>query len=129
MKPYIHDPARFRAHFAGQGLPAFKGQRMQRGNGSWVSKPKRYAVPLLIAGTKAAAPHVSRATSQVAANMMQQAFPNNPAMQRVVGNVAGRVTDQVMGAATNAMLQKKGKRKTNARTNPIRRATRRNLFA
>ena len=129
MKPYIHDPARFRAHFAGQGLPAFEGQRMQRGNGGWVSKLKRYAVPLLIAGAKAAAPHVSRATSQVAANMVQRAFPNNPAMQRVVGNVAGRVTDQVMGTVTNAMLQKKGKRKNNARKNPTRRGTRRNVFA
>lgn len=111
MKPYIHNPAVFRAHFSGQGLPAFKGARMQRGRG-WVSKLKRYAVPLLIAGAQAAAPHVSKAVSKVATSAAGQMFPNNPMMQQLAGNIAGQLTNRVIGkAAGRATAVKKQKKR------------------
>ena len=131
MKPYIHNPAQLRAHFAGQGLPSFKGQRMQRGRGNWVSKLKRFAVPLLMAGANAAAPHVSRAASTVASNVAQRMFPNNPIMHRVAGNVAGQVANRVMNRVNSRPRTQQKKRKQPASVSnktKHRRATSRNIF-
>lgn len=130
MKRYVHNPALFRAHFSGQGLPAFKGTRIQRGHGSWVSKLKRYAVPLLAAGVQAAAPHVSKLARNVVTHAAQRMFGNNPAMQQVVGHVAGQVADNVVGKVTNAAFKKKRKRVGGFSSQTKRRATTgRNIFA
>lgn len=130
MKPYTHNPKLFRDHFVGQGLPAFKGARMQRGHGSWISKLKRFAVPLLMAGATAAAPHVSKAVQKVATNAVRHVFPSNPAMQMVVGQAAGRVANGVVGKVGNAILHKKRKRKGGLRPPGKRQATTlANIFA
>lgn len=129
MKPYIHNPALFRAHFSGQGLPAFKGTRVHRGRG-WVSKLKRYAVPLLAAGVQAAAPHVSKAARNVASHVARSAFSNNPAMQQIVGHVAGQVADAAMGKVTKVALKKSRKRVGSSRARGKRRGTtRRSIFS
>ena len=110
MKPYVHDPKVFRDHFIGQGLPAFKGKRVQRGHGIITSKLKRYAVPLLMAGVRAAAPHMSNVASRVASSAMKSVFPNNPAMQQLVGSVASNVTDRVLSHATKKLPKNKKNR-------------------
>ena len=103
MRPYVHNPKVFRDHFVGQGLPAFKGKRVQRGNGVFTSKLKRYAVPLLMAGVRAAAPHMSNVASRVASSAAQRVFPNSPAMQQLVGSVASNMTDRVVSHATKKL--------------------------
>ena len=130
MRPYIHNPALLRAHFAGQGLPAFKGQRMQRGRGNWASKLKRFAVPLLMAGAQAAAPHVSRVASNVASNVAQRMFPNNPIMHRVAGNVVGQVANRVMNRVNHRPSTQKKRKQPASVSNKAkrRRATTRNIF-
>jgi len=106
MKPYIHNPALFHNHFAGQGLPSFKGTRIQRGYG-WAGKLKRYAVPILRAGAAAAAPHVSKVVRNITQSAVQRAFPGNPIMQSVASNVTGNLTNRLMGAATGAIKKRK----------------------
>ena len=103
MRPYVHDPKLFRDHFIGQGLPAFKGRRVQRGYGVFTSKLKRYAVPLLMAGVRAAAPHMSNAASRIASSAMQSVFPNNAAMQQLASSVAGNVTNRVLSHAAKKL--------------------------
>ena len=128
MKRYRHNPELYRDHFTGRGLPAFQGQRTHRGRGRGkrlLKKLKRVAVPLLKAGARAAAPHVSGITRTVATKAAKAAFGDNPAMQQVIGQVAGRVAEGVMGRA----LQKKrnqrgrGRRKRNGKL-----LTGRNIF-
>ncbi len=128
MRPYIHNPAVFRAHFTGQGLPAFKGQRLQRGNGSWTTKLKRVAVPLLMAGASAVAPHLKKAAKRAVTSATQRVFPNNPAMQRVVGSVAARAADHAIGKLTGA-IKKRKKPKGLRRLKKHQGTTRRNIFA
>ncbi len=127
MRPYIHNPAVFRAHFTGQGLPAFKGKRLQRGNGSWITKLKRVAVPLLMAGASAVAPHLKEAAQRAVTSATQRIFPNNPAMQRVVGKVAGRVADHAFGKLTG-VIKKRKQTKGLRRPKKHRGTTRRNIF-
>ena len=111
MKRYVHNPELFRHHFTGQGLPAFKGKRLQRGRGALSKKLKRYAVPILSAGIKAAAPHVSKTAKQLAAQAARQAFGNNPAMQNIASNVTGHIIDK----AINKIGGKKNKRKSQSK--------------
>ena len=128
MKRYKHNPELYRDHFMGRGLPAFQGRRTHRGRGRGrrlLKKLKRAAVPLLKAGVKAAAPQVSGITRTVATRAAKAAFGNNPAMQQVIGQVAGRVAEGVMART----LQKKrnqrgrGRRKRNSKL-----LTGRNIF-
>ncbi len=128
MKPYVHNPVVFRKHFAGQGLPAFKGTRIQHGYGSWITKLKRFAVPLLMAGATAAAPHISKVAQKVAQSAAQRIFPNNPAMQRVVGNIAGKVTKRAVKKVAGTIKKRKRARGV---THPAKRraTTFPNIFA
>ena len=128
MKRYKHNPELYRDHFMGRGLPAFQGRRTHRGRGRGrrlLKKLKRAAVPLLKAGAKAAAPHISGITRTVATTAAKAAFGNNPAMQQVIGQVAGQVAEGVMART----LQKKrnqrgrGRRKRNSKL-----LTGRNIF-
>lgn len=128
MKRYVPNPQVFHKHFSGQGLPGFKGRRVQHGYGSWISKLKRFAVPLLMAGATAAAPHISNTAQNIAQSAVKSAFPNNPIMQRVVSNVAGDVTKSVMNKVTGTI--KKRKRAGEVKQSAKRRATTlRNIFA
>ena len=120
MKRYRHNPELYRDHFVGRGLPAFQGRRTHRGRGrgrKLLKKLKRAAIPLLSAGVRAAAPHVSGLTRTVATRAAKAAFGDNPAMQQVIGQVAGRVAEGVMART----LQKKrnqggrGRRKRNGK--------------
>ena len=128
MKRYKHNPELYRDHFMGRGLPAFQGRRTHRGRGRGrrlLKKLKRAAVPLLQAGAKAAAPHISGITRTVATRAAKAAFGTNPAMQQVIGQVAGQVAEGVMART----LQKKrnqrgrGRRKRNSKL-----LTGRNIF-
>ena len=107
MKPYIPNPKLFRDHFAGQGLPSFQGQRMQRGYGGWKSKVKRYAVPLLAAGLRAAVPHLSNAARHVTSAAMQRFAPNSSALQQSLGSAAGKLTGKALGVATRRLPSNK----------------------
>lgn len=128
MKRYSHNPELYRNHFTGRGLPAFQGRRMHRGRGrgkKLFKKLKRVAVPLLRAGATAAGPHVSRITRTVATRAAKAAFGDNPAMQQVIGQVAGRVADGVMHRA----LQKNRKQRGRGRSKPNSKLlTGRNIF-
>ena len=135
MRPYVHNPAVFRAHFIGQGLPSFQGARYQRGHGrvgKFVKKVGRVVVPLLKVGVGTVAPHVQGAVKTVATGAMQHAFPHNPAMHDRVGNtvsnIAGEVVDKVLNSKGNKKRQKhkpaarrKGKRQSTT--------TKKNIFA
>ena len=112
MKPYKRNPALYRAHFAGGGaMPVFRGKRTQRGRGRMKKLLKRYAVPLVQSGVRAAAPHAKRLAGKVATSVAKQAFAGNPAMQRIVGDVAGQVAQHVVSRA----IQKKRTRRTAVR--------------
>lgn len=130
MKRYIHNPTLFQEHFAGQGLPAFKGQRMQRGRGRWFNKLRRYAVPLLKTGLKAASPHISKAASNAASNLAQQVLPNSPVVQRVASDLTGRLTNHALDVVTKERrLQNKRQRETDHTTGAKRGRTTQNIFA
>lgn len=132
----MHNPAVFRAHFSGQGLPGFKGTRIQRGGsisgiaGMAANALSRYAVPLLMAGATAAAPHIGKAVGNLAQGAAKRIFPNDKAMQQVVGSVANRAASTATGAVANRVLQKKRKR-AGGRTTSVKRraATSRNIFS
>ena len=140
MKQYIHNPALFRDYFAGNGLPAFRGARMQRGGGTFTSKLKRFAVPILKAGAKAATPFIANTANKIATTAAQRVFPGSPAMQQLVGKAAGKVTNHAIKtvAGQNGLLgvtrrtAKKKRKLSNAvtRQTKIRKTTRRhNIFA
>lgn len=120
MRAYVHNPEIFKRHFKGKALPAFKGQRIQRGNGAKFSFLKRLASPLL----GALAPHVAGAASKLATAAVKKAFPNQPQMQRVVGNVVRHGADIAV-----KRLQKKRKSTLSA-TTPLKlqRKSQRNIF-
>ena len=123
MRPYVHNPNVFRNHF-GQGLPGFKGTRIQRGHGL-STKLKRFAVPLLLAGAKAAGPHLENVVRSVAKGAVRRVFPGNPAMERIAGNLASHVTSCVLKGSIS-------KRKTGTRVRrPTKRraSTRKSIFA
>lgn len=132
MKAYVHNPALFRDHFSGQGIPGFKGSRFQRG-GSMASMAasaiSRYAVPLLMAGATAAAPHIGNAVGSLAKGAAKHIFRNDKAMQRVVGNMAGKAANRATDAVTSRLLQKKRRRTGSHTTTVKRRATTRNIFS
>ena len=121
MKSYVHNPEIFRRHFKGKALPAFKGQRIQRGRGVGFTYLKRLAAPLL----GAIAPHIAGTASKLASKAVKKAFPNHPMMQTVVGSV--------VKAGTNAAVrsvQKKRKSTTSSRTAKKRKRThQRNIFS
>lgn len=148
MKPYVHNPALFRKHFSGQGLPGFKGARIQRGGslaGMAASALSRYAVPLLMAGATAAAPRIGKAVGKLAEGAAGRVLPNNPAMQRMVGQVASRAATRVTNKTAKAVssrvrkskrrnsskVQKGRKTKTSRRQSLKRRAARalKNIFS
>lgn len=135
MRPYVHNPAVFRAHFAGRGLPAFQGARYQRGHGrigKIVKKVGRAVIPLFKAGVGAVAPHVKGAVKTVATGAMQHAFPHSPAMQNWVGNTVGNIAGGVAGKISRSVGNKKRKkRKPAVRRKGKRRATttKKNIFA
>ena len=88
MKAYVHDPAIFRQHYlnqSGQGLPGFRGQRMQygRGIGSFLGKLVRKAIPLLASGAKMVAPHLKKAAVSIATDV------GGKAMQAVTRKITG----------------------------------------
>ena len=74
MKPYIHNPQVYRNHF-GSGDTVFQGARRQRGYGA----VKRFAVPLLSKGIKAAAPFVKK----FARKAIGKIVPNSPFAQQL----------------------------------------------
>ena len=126
MKRYRHNLELYRDHFTGRGLPAFQGRRTQRGRGRKLFKKlKRVAIPLLKAGARVAAPHVSGITRTVATRAAKAAFGNNPAMQQVIGQVAGRVAEGVMDRAVQKQRNQRGRgrRKRNGKL-----LTGRNIF-
>ena len=98
MKSYVRDPALYRAHFAGGGaMPVFRGRRTQRGRGRVKKLLKKYAVPLIKAGARAAAPHAGKIAKKLTKSVAKHAFANNPAMQQVVGHVVDHVADGLAG--------------------------------
>ena len=112
MKPYKRNPALYRAHFAGGGaMPVFRGKRTQRGRGRMKKLLKRYAVPLVKSGARAVAPHAKRLAGKAATSVAKQAFANSPAMQKIVGDVAGQVAEHVVSRA----IQKKRTRRVAVR--------------
>ena len=112
MKPYKHNSELYRAHFAGGGaMPVFRGRRTQRGRGKLKKLLKRYAVPLVQSGVRAAAPHAKKLAGKVATSVVKQAFAGNPAMQRIAGDVAGQVAEH----AVDRVIQKKRTRRTAVR--------------
>ena len=112
MKPYKRNSELYRAHFAGGGaMPVFRGRRTQRGRGKLKKLLKRYAVPLVQSGVRAAAPHAKKLAGKVATSVAKQAFANNPAMQRIVGGVAGELAEHAVGH----VIQKKRTRPTAVR--------------
>lgn len=122
MKPYVHDPALFRRHFSGQGLPGFKGKRLQRGGslgGLAATALTRYAVPLLMAGATAAAPQIGKAVGHLAQSAARRILPNNKAMQQVAAKAATRAanhaTTKALGAARKQATKTKKKHKTNSK--------------
>lgn len=119
MRPYVHNPDIYRRHFKGKALPAFKGQRIQRGHGMF-SLFRRFASPLL----GAVAPHVAGAASKIARNAVKAAFPNQPLMQKVVGNV--------VQAGTRAAVRSVQKKKPSQNPRRIKRKQpkrlKRNIF-
>ena len=128
MKRYRHNPELYRDHFVGRGLPAFQGRRTHRGRGrgrKLLKKLKRAAIPLLSAGVRAAAPHVSGLTRTVATRAAKAAFGDNPAMQQVIGQVAGRVAEGVMARTLHKKRNQggRGRRKRNGKL-----LTGRNIF-
>lgn len=128
MKPYVHNPAHFRDHFAGKGLPAFQGARMQRGHGIWTNKLKRFAVPLLKAGAKAATPYIAKAVRKVASTAAERVFPGNPAMQQLVGRVAGNVTNRTIKSVQRATHKKRKRPKGDNQQTKFRKTTLNNIF-
>ena len=135
MKPYVHNPALFRNHFAGKGLPAFRGARMQRGRGALSKKLKRFAVPLLKAGAKAATPYIAKAVNRVASTAAQRIFPGSPAMRQLVGRVAENATNQAIKTVSSRnglprVTHKKRKRVQGGKSKQkFRRTTQNNIFA
>ena len=98
MKPYVRNPALYRAHFAGGGMmPVFRGKRTQRGRGRVKKLLQKFAVPLLKAGARAAAPHAGKIAKKVTKSVAKRAFVNNPAMQQIVGHVVDQVADGLVG--------------------------------
>lgn len=129
MKPYVHNPQLFRAHFVGQGLPSYSGARMQRGYGLSMGKLKRFAVPLLMQGVKAAAPHISKVTKSATTAAVRKIFPNSPTAQRVAGNIVGKLTDHVVGRVVKKKVKKKRSQPytVNRRRNAVK-TTAQNIF-
>ena len=128
MKRYRHNPELYRDHFTGRGLPAFQGRRTHRGRGrgrKLLKKLKRVAVPLLKAGARAAAPHVSGITRTVATRAAKAAFVDNPAMQQVIGQVAGRVAEGVMARTLQKKRNQRGRGRRKRNSKPL---TGRNIF-
>lgn len=126
--PYVHNRELFRSHFRGQGLPAFRGARMQRGHGL-MSKIKRYAVPLLLAGAKVAGPHIQRGATTLATSAARSIAPNNPAMQKVVGNLAGHMAGKALNHAIKKRpVQKKRKPKSRLSSHSKLQRSTRNIF-
>lgn len=136
MKPYIHNPTLFRTHFSGRGLPAFQGARMQRGRGVLSKKLKRFTVPLLKAGAKAATPYIAKAAGKVATTAAQRFFPGSPAMQKLVGKAATNATNHIIKKASSSKGLRGGgsthkKRKLTRTANTkkkFRKTTRINIF-
>ena len=120
MKPYIHDPARFRAHFTGNGgLPIFQGAYRQRGHGRVLRKMKRYMVPLLAAGARVAKPYATKAAQKAAERAASLVFKDNPAMQQAIGNAAGKLAESVI----NNKVEKARKQRGGARRKPAAKGT------
>ena len=90
-------------------MPVFRGKRTQRGRGRIKKLLKRYAVPLVKSVT--AAPHAKRLAGKAATSVAKQAFANSPAMQKIVGDVAGQVAEHVVSRA----IQKKRTRRVAVR--------------
>ena len=109
--PYVHNPSIFRAHYSGRGMPVFKGARRQRGHGAFLNALKRVAMPLLLSGTKAAAPHISKAVSNVTSKAVGRAFPQNAAMQEFAGRIAGQAFDAAARRAGQSIQKKENKKK------------------
>ena len=96
-------------------MPVFRGKRTQRGRGRIKKFLKRYAVPLVNSGVRAAAPHAKKLAGNVATSVAKKAFANHPAMQEVVGHLASHVTNKAIQA-----IQKKQTRRTPVR--PVKRS-------
>lgn len=127
MKRYVHNPDLFRDHFVGQGLDVFKGARMQRGGGNFMGKFKRFAVPLLLAGARAAAPQISNLAKTVTSAAAQRVFPNSPAFQNFAGKLASNVTNQVLKKSGKVQKKRKPLQKLK-RAAKARRLTPPNIF-
>ena len=121
MKPYFHDPEIYRRHFRGKALPHFKGQRIQHGHGM-LSFVRRVASPLI----GAVAPHLAGAASKFARKAVRAAFPNNPLMERVVGNVVKAGTRAVVKTVQKGNTPAKKRRIVKKGPKPKRR--KRNIF-
>ena len=137
MKTYVHNPALFRNHFAGNGLPAFRGTRIQRGYGSLKSKLKCYAVPIAQTTIKAATPHVKKIIRKSVSMAAQRAFPNSQPMQRmtnrmiknVINNTGKQTSNGLLGVIQHTTQKKRKSSKSANRPAKVRKTARQNIFA
>ena len=112
MKPYIHNPQAYRNHF-GQGDTVFQGARRQRGYGAI----KRFAIPLISAGIKKAAPLLKtfarKAVGRVAPNSEFAQQLSDMAIDKLTQKLSSKqMIEQVVDKAGNKTknLFKKRKR-------------------
>ena len=107
MKKYQHNPELFRSHFSGQGLPAFKGKRIQHGYGI-SSILKRVAVPLISNITELVAPLVIKGTQQISKKAMKKVAPRNKRLQQMVSDSVGKATALGINTAHKAAKRQTG---------------------
>ena len=107
MKKYQHNPDLFRSHFAGQGLPAFQGQRTQYGY-SIGSILKRVAVPLLSSVTELVAPMLIRGSQKAAERAMKKVAPKNKQLQRFVSDGVGKAAALGINRGSRVLKRQSG---------------------
>ena len=107
MKKYQHNPNIFRSHFAGQGLPAFKGRRLQQGYGLG-SLLKRVAIPLLSNVTDLVAPMLVKGTQHVVEKAMKRVAPRNRNLQKFVSENAARAASFGINKSRKAIKRQSG---------------------
>ena len=107
MKKYRHNPDIFRSHFAGQGLPAFQGQKVQYGY-SIGSILKRVAVPLLSSVTDLVAPMLIRGSQKVAGRAMKKVAPRNKQLQQFVSDGVGKAAALGINRGSRVLKRQSG---------------------
>jgi hypothetical protein len=108
MKKYQHNPEIFRSHFAGQGLPAFRGRRVQYGGSAIAGLLKRVAVPLLSNITELVAPLVVKGAEKITHKAMKKVAPRNKRLQRMVADSVGQAAALGINTAHKAVKRQSG---------------------